>query len=119
MLRLSPLIPFNAFNYICGITNLTLRQFALAGFGMIPGTAVYVYIGASLAQIGNSSSSPDKSSMALRISLTVIGSLIALFGLIFISIKVKKILNKMIKEQEEKKELEVAASLNKEVDTDR
>jgi len=49
MLRLSPLVPFNAFNYICGVTNLNLRQYALAGFGMIPGTAVYVYIGATLA----------------------------------------------------------------------
>ena len=46
LLRLSPLFPFNVLNYTLGLTRVRLRDFVLGSWiGMLPGTALYVYIG--------------------------------------------------------------------------
>lgn len=51
LLRLCPLVPFNAFNYIMGVTGVKFWDFALGGFGMIPGTIVYVFLGTTISNI--------------------------------------------------------------------
>lgn len=51
LLRLCPLVPFNAFNYAMGITAVSFFDYAIGGFGMIPGTIVYVFIGTTLGSI--------------------------------------------------------------------
>ncbi|MFN4877345.1 MAG: TVP38/TMEM64 family protein, partial [Aphanizomenon sp.] len=56
LIRLSPLFPFNLLNYALGLTNVSLKDYSLASFGMIPGTIMYVYLGylaGDLALIGN------------------------------------------------------------------
>ncbi|MCU0621116.1 MAG: TVP38/TMEM64 family protein [Gemmatimonadales bacterium] len=45
LLRLSPVVPFNLLNYALGLTSVRLRDFVLASIGMLPGTALYVYVG--------------------------------------------------------------------------
>lgn len=46
LLRLSPLVPFGLQNYLMGATGITLRAYAGATLvGIVPGTALYVYIG--------------------------------------------------------------------------
>ena len=45
LLRLSPVFPFVVLNYLLGLTRVELRDYALASFGMIPGTVLYVYYG--------------------------------------------------------------------------
>ena len=55
--RLSPLFPFILLNYAYGITQVSLKDYAIGSIGMIPGTITYVYLGSlagSLAQIGTS-----------------------------------------------------------------
>lgn len=48
LLRLSPLIPFNASNYFYGITKVGFWPYVLASAGgMLPGTLLYVYLGAA------------------------------------------------------------------------
>jgi uncharacterized membrane protein YdjX (TVP38/TMEM64 family) len=48
LLRLSPLIPFNASNYFYGVTAIKFWPYLLAtGCGMVPGTLLYVYLGAA------------------------------------------------------------------------
>ncbi|MCB9681917.1 MAG: TVP38/TMEM64 family protein [Alphaproteobacteria bacterium] len=47
LLRLSPVVPFNALNYALGLTRIGLGTYALAtAVGILPGTAMYVYLGA-------------------------------------------------------------------------
>jgi uncharacterized membrane protein YdjX (TVP38/TMEM64 family) len=56
LLRLSPLIPFNLQNYLFGITAIPFRHFVGAtGAGIIPGTALYIYLGV----LGNQAGSAD------------------------------------------------------------
>ncbi len=51
-LRLIPLFPFNALNFLLGVSNIPVRTYALASFvGMIPGTALFVYFGESLRML--------------------------------------------------------------------
>ena len=47
LLRLSPLIPFNLSNYFYGLTAVKFWPYVLASWiGMLPGTLLYVYLGA-------------------------------------------------------------------------
>ncbi|MBD2429044.1 TVP38/TMEM64 family protein [Phormidium sp. FACHB-1136] len=53
--RLSPVFPFNLLNYAFGLTGVSLKNYALASVGMIPGTLMYVYLGSlagDLARLG-------------------------------------------------------------------
>lgn len=52
LLRLIPLIPFNVLNYLLGITGIKVTSFLVGNLGMIPGTMLYVYLGAASLNIG-------------------------------------------------------------------
>jgi uncharacterized membrane protein YdjX (TVP38/TMEM64 family) len=55
LLRLSPLVPFNVQNYLFGITDIPFRHyFAATSAGIVPGTVLFVYLGA----LGNASGGP-------------------------------------------------------------
>lgn len=45
LMRLSPLLPFNALNYALGISKVGFVPYVLGSVGMIPGTLLYVYYG--------------------------------------------------------------------------
>jgi uncharacterized membrane protein YdjX (TVP38/TMEM64 family) len=46
LLRLSPLFPFNVLNYALSLSKVRVSTYVLASFlGMLPGTALYVYLG--------------------------------------------------------------------------
>ena len=47
LLRLSPLVPFNLQNYVFGVTAIPFRHFVASTFvGIVPVTAMYIYVGA-------------------------------------------------------------------------
>jgi uncharacterized membrane protein YdjX (TVP38/TMEM64 family) len=53
LLRLSPVVPFNAQNYLYGITNLRLRTYAWATtIGIIPGVTLNIYLASLGARAG-------------------------------------------------------------------
>jgi uncharacterized membrane protein YdjX (TVP38/TMEM64 family) len=46
--RLSPLFPFNLLNYAFGLSSVSFKTYLLASWiGMLPGTLMYIYIGAA------------------------------------------------------------------------
>ena len=49
--RLCPLFPFNLLNYALGITQVSLKDYVLGSFGMIPGTIMYVYSGSLVGEV--------------------------------------------------------------------
>jgi uncharacterized membrane protein YdjX (TVP38/TMEM64 family) len=50
--RLSPVFPFNVQNYFYGLTGVSFGGYVLASLiGMLPGTLLYVYIGAAGASV--------------------------------------------------------------------
>jgi uncharacterized membrane protein YdjX (TVP38/TMEM64 family) len=57
LLRLSPLVPFNLQNYLFGATGVPFLHFVAATFfGIIPGTALYIYFGVLGSAAGKASS---------------------------------------------------------------
>lgn len=71
--RLSPLFPFNLLNYAFGMTRVSLRDYALASaVGMLPGTLLYVYLGAAaggLATLTADGSGSETSRLSFTIGL--------------------------------------------------
>ena len=60
--RLSPVFPFNLLNYAYGLTRVTLGDYFFASWaGMIPGTILYVYIGALSGDLAGASGSGSAS----------------------------------------------------------
>lgn len=75
-MRLVPLFPFVAVNVVPALFNVSLRIFILTTFfGIIPGSAVYVYFGQQLGDIKNLS---DLASPQTLLAFTLLG----LFALI-------------------------------------
>ena len=51
-LRLIPLFPFNALNFLLGVTSIPFKKYVIGSFvGMIPGTFLFVYFGESLRML--------------------------------------------------------------------
>ncbi len=70
LLRLIPLFPFNALNYLLGATRVSNRDYIVGtAVGIIPGTISFVYFGQSLAMLS---------------VVHVVLSVIAIIGLIYI-----------------------------------
>lgn len=53
--RLSPVLPFTFLNYAYGLTDVGLKEYALASWlGMMPGTLLFVYLGAAAGEVARS-----------------------------------------------------------------
>ena len=66
--RLSPIFPFNLLNYAFGLTQVSFWQYALASWlGMLPGTVMYVYLGAGLRSLTDVAAGKVEIGMAGRI----------------------------------------------------
>lgn len=69
LVRLSPVLPFTLLNYAFGLTRVPFAHYVLASWiGMLPGTAMYVYVGSlagSLAALGPSGRSRTPAEWAL------------------------------------------------------
>jgi uncharacterized membrane protein YdjX (TVP38/TMEM64 family) len=73
LLRLSPLFPFNMLNYALSLTRVRPGTYVVASFlGMLPGTALYVYLG-SLAPAAAELSSTAREGGGMRTMLYVVG----------------------------------------------
>jgi len=77
LLRLSPLIPYNALDYMSGITAIPLWAYSLALIGLLPGTISLCFIGASASSLTDGSSSEN---MTMKIVTIVAGVAFAVSG---------------------------------------
>ncbi len=92
--RLSPIFPFILLNYAYGITSVSLKDYAIASVGMIPGTIMYVYLGSlvgNLATLGNKT--PTANPIA-EWAMKIIG----LIATVSVTIYVSKIARKALEE---------------------
>ena len=77
--RLSPIFPFNLLNYAYGLTKVTLKDYVIGTFGILPGTIMYVYVGslaknlATLASENVATPSGIQLTINILIFLTVVG----------------------------------------------
>ncbi len=94
--RLSPVFPFTLLNYLLGLTTVRTSSYVLANLlGMLPGTFLYVYIGATAreALAGGASGNAGTFQLVLKIV-----GLLATFAVVFI---VTRAARKAMKEAEQ------------------
>lgn len=73
--RLSPIFPFNLLNYAMGVTGVSLRDYALASVGMIPGTIMYVYIGSLAGDLARVGTASQPANPAIQWAIRIVGLL--------------------------------------------
>lgn len=95
LLRLAPTIPFNALNYLLGLTRARLRDSMLASVGMMPGTILYVYLGHTASRVAEPSSGKGGHNFA-EWSLTIIGLIAGLGAIWLIAAGAKKTLREKL-----------------------
>jgi uncharacterized membrane protein YdjX (TVP38/TMEM64 family) len=94
--RLSPAFPFTLLNYLLGLTTVSPGAYLLANLiGMLPGTFLYVYLGATAGDALNASAQPSIAwgQYALR--------LVGLLATLGVVILVTRIARKAISEAEQ------------------
>lgn len=95
-LRLSPLFPFNASNYIYSLTSVKIGTYTWATlFGIAPGTMLYVYFGTLLGSVAQIASGASQSS-PLRWVFLGVGLLATVFVTVYAARIAKKALAKSI-----------------------
>ena len=117
LLRLCPLIPFNAFNYVMGVTAVTFKDYAIGGVGMIPGTIVYVFVGTTIGNIADAASGEFEGGTATLV-LLIVGTVLAFVAIVYITIVVKRYLNKQLAEDAAEKESKEAENKTEEKKAD-
>ncbi len=71
LLRLSPAFPFSLLNYALGLTRVSLRDYLLAGLGMLPGTVLYVYTGSLAGDVASAAASGKTALKVIGLAATV------------------------------------------------
>ncbi|MEG3870332.1 MULTISPECIES: TVP38/TMEM64 family protein [unclassified Microcoleus] len=97
--RLCPLFPFNLLNYALGITQVSLKDYVLGSFGMIPGTIMYVYSGSlvgEVAAIGTQTVYANPQDSAVKWLINIISFLATVAVTVFITRIASKALEKSI-----------------------
>ena len=92
LMRLSPLIPFNAFNYLSGVLEVTARSYCLGLLGMVPGTVAFVYLGSGMEDVA--AGGGEGGNNVVDIIVWVLGSAFGILGMVFVSKAAKRELKK-------------------------
>ncbi len=78
LLRLSPLIPFNALDYISGITSISLRDYTIALIAILPGAIVLCIAGASAESLSDRTASAGNK--VVEAIVIVVGLVLGCYG---------------------------------------
>jgi len=97
LLRLSPVIPFNVINYIGGVSSVSFRDYVIALFAILPGTILYVFLGASAGSLADSASSGQNSTVTIVI--IVVGAVFGILAVYLTTRYARKELNRVLEER--------------------
>lgn len=93
LLRLCPLIPFNALNYIGGITGVDWKDYTFALFGLLPFMITTIFLGATAGTVSNKKAGEDKIANIVSI---VVGCSVSVVAVVLIWYFARKELHREI-----------------------
>mmetsp|Transcript_18242 Transcript_18242/g.25913 ORF Transcript_18242/g.25913 Transcript_18242/m.25913 type:complete len:732 (-) Transcript_18242:3-2198(-) len=116
LLRLSPAMPFNALNYIGGITAIKYRSYFLAtSVGVIPGLIWTIFVGATFGTVSqkgvDGNKELDEKSAVTKGIILGLGIGLGVMGLIGTGIYARRELTKIIIAEQQSREAEEEAAL--------
>ncbi|MBD1854302.1 MULTISPECIES: TVP38/TMEM64 family protein [Leptolyngbya] len=93
--RLSPVFPFTLLNYAFGVTQVSLKDYAIGCLGMIPGIIMYVYIGSLAGNLATLGKAPLSSEAQLaQWGLRIVG----LIATVVVTVYVTRIARKALQD---------------------
>lgn len=98
LLRLSPLIPYNALDYMSGATSIPLWSYSLALVAVLPGVFMYTFLGASASSLADSENVENST---IRLVSLIFGITFAVLGVAVASYYANRELNKILSDGEE------------------
>jgi len=113
LLRLSPIVPFNVLNYIAGVTGVQLWHYVVACVAMLPGTILYVFLGASAGSLtaisggmddndadadADSGEEDPTNNKVVTITVVVVGVVFGILAIVVTSYYAKQELNKVLEQ---------------------
>lgn len=93
LLRLSPIIPFNVINYVAAVSAISLANYCLALIGILPGTILYIFLGASAGSLADSARSGDNKTITIMV--VIVGAFFGIFAVVLTSYYAKMELNRV------------------------
>eukprot|EP00029_Vermamoeba_vermiformis_P012212 TRINITY_DN7028_c0_g1_i1.p1 TRINITY_DN7028_c0_g1~~TRINITY_DN7028_c0_g1_i1.p1 ORF type:complete len:269 (-),score=29.11 TRINITY_DN7028_c0_g1_i1:53-859(-) len=97
LVRLSPVIPFNLLNYGLALTSVKFWQYFLASAGgIIPGTALYIYIGSLAGDLSEIAAGNVGPNLTTKIIIWVVSGVIIVVTVVVISIIAKRAITKAV-----------------------
>jgi uncharacterized membrane protein YdjX (TVP38/TMEM64 family) len=96
--RLSPIFPFNLLNYVFGVTKVSLKDYAFASVGMIPGTVMYVYIGSLAGNIARIGGQNPSANLPLQWILQIVGLIATIAVTVYVARISRQALAKQVDE---------------------
>ena len=94
LLKICPIVPFNAFNYIAGGTSLSFKNYFLAGCGTIPIVILNIFIGSSIGSVSELVRGEYDNGTASLVIL-ILGLVISLILVVYITCYIRKYLKKI------------------------
>ncbi|MBE9175194.1 TVP38/TMEM64 family protein [Synechocystis salina LEGE 06155] len=101
--RLSPIFPFNLLNYAFGLTDVSLKDYALGSFAMIPATIMYSYIGSLAKDLTTIGDNLSIQTQIMQWSLRLCGLGATLLLMIYIKQWSDKVFRQSLSDLESKK----------------
>ena len=113
LLRLSPALPFNALNYIGGITAIKFKTYWLATcVGIVPGLIWTIFVGATFGTVGSRGVDGNKRLAGLNQGIVLgLGIALGLMGLLGTAIYSRRELTKIIMAEQQEREREEQAGV--------
>jgi uncharacterized membrane protein YdjX (TVP38/TMEM64 family) len=96
--RLSPVFPFNVLNYAYGLTGVSLKDYVIGSFGMIPGTVMYVYLGSLAGNLATIGASDQPTNAAVQWTIRIIGFIATVAVTVYVTKIARKALNESVAE---------------------
>jgi uncharacterized membrane protein YdjX (TVP38/TMEM64 family) len=94
--RLSPIFPFNLLNYALGITGVSFKDYLLGFLGMIPGTVMYVYLGALAGACALIGTNAQPTNSVVEWTLRIIGFIATVAVTVFVTRIARKALEEKV-----------------------
>jgi uncharacterized membrane protein YdjX (TVP38/TMEM64 family) len=118
LLRLSPIVPFAALNYVAGVTAVSLRDYAIALFAILPGTLLYVFLGASTGSLADNANGSSGQSPTLTIVVIVVGVVLGVAAVYLTTRYARQELNRILAERNQEAQVQESEAA-KEADEER
>eukprot|EP00485_Elphidium_margaritaceum_P008400 CAMPEP_0202693094 /NCGR_PEP_ID=MMETSP1385-20130828/7305_1 /ASSEMBLY_ACC=CAM_ASM_000861 /TAXON_ID=933848 /ORGANISM="Elphidium margaritaceum" /LENGTH=414 /DNA_ID=CAMNT_0049348733 /DNA_START=59 /DNA_END=1303 /DNA_ORIENTATION=- len=104
LFRMSPVTPYNLFNYFMGLTSVRFMDYTLASIGILPNFFVWCFIGASMHHIYQLSQIDITSNIPLLV-ITLVGFLFIVFIIFYGTKFIRRELAKISIEMKQEKDI--------------